>query len=381
MNNNVMLFSRDPGGADTIIPLVTPMIKSGYKVKLFGKDYALKKYSDSGLSGKEIGSASESTDLAYLSRIIDSEAPDILITGTSVDDMTEKYLWKAAEKSAVRSVAILDNWVNYGIRFSKYGLGESALYLSDRSHDFLPDRIFVMDETARDAMISDGIPSEKVIVTGQPHFEWLRDRTAVLTDSAVNIKKDAGNGCSSVVTFVSEPFSQVYGSQEKASAVIGFNEYDIARQTALSLEKAAKKADVRIALIIKLHPKEDLHKYELLEKEFTRSQSIKIIVDGSSTSIDLIAASDAVVGMVSMALVEAAVLGKPVLSVRIGMKGQDSFILAMNKACLNARDTRSLDEAADLLVSNKADGLAKFEVIKDPVERIIAFLRRNKWEN
>jgi len=56
MNNRkkILLFSRDPGGANTIFPLVGPLKKKGYSVLLYGKDIALKIYSDHGLSGLNI---------------------------------------------------------------------------------------------------------------------------------------------------------------------------------------------------------------------------------------------------------------------------------------------------------------------------------------
>lgn len=34
----------------------------------------------------------------------------------------EKYLWVAAKQLGIHSIALIDSWVNYGIRFSQYPL-------------------------------------------------------------------------------------------------------------------------------------------------------------------------------------------------------------------------------------------------------------------
>ena len=50
----ILLFSRDPGGANTIIPLHHPLVAQGYDVVLWGKDVALSRYKEAGLPVKDI---------------------------------------------------------------------------------------------------------------------------------------------------------------------------------------------------------------------------------------------------------------------------------------------------------------------------------------
>lgn len=98
MNRKIFLFSRDPGGANTIIPLVKPLKEKGYEIKLFGKDISLDKYLKAGVSGLNIMDFVKNIELESMEEFLLEERPCFIITGTSVDDFTEKYLWRAGRK-------------------------------------------------------------------------------------------------------------------------------------------------------------------------------------------------------------------------------------------------------------------------------------------
>ena len=50
----ILLFSHDPGGSNTIIPLVSKLRGNGFDVSLFGKGPALSKYEYFNLCGMNI---------------------------------------------------------------------------------------------------------------------------------------------------------------------------------------------------------------------------------------------------------------------------------------------------------------------------------------
>src|SRR5574344_2059702 len=128
----ILLFSRDPGGANAIISLVDKL-KQSYEVILYGKDSAIHKYEENHLQYIDLSTEIENISLGNLEDFVDRIKPDLIITGTSADDMTEKYLWKVCEKKGIISFAILDQWINYGIRFSKYSVSEIDLYQKIRN--------------------------------------------------------------------------------------------------------------------------------------------------------------------------------------------------------------------------------------------------------
>ena len=50
----ILLFARDPGGANAIAPLVDKLKLRGYEPLLYGKDAALKQYRGNGLEGRDL---------------------------------------------------------------------------------------------------------------------------------------------------------------------------------------------------------------------------------------------------------------------------------------------------------------------------------------
>ncbi len=162
-NKKIILFSRDPGGANCIIPLCQPLKDLNCNVSLYGKDIALKKYAEYGLDGIDILNHIKNIELDEIEMFINKEKPDLIITGTSADDMTEKYLWKVCEKLDIPSFAIIDQWINYGLRFSKYGVSDINAYQSNKIFDYLPLKIFIMDEMAKVEAIKEGLPEEKLL--------------------------------------------------------------------------------------------------------------------------------------------------------------------------------------------------------------------------
>ena len=157
MKSKILLFARDPGGANTVIPLHHPLVSQGYHVLLYGKDTALDKYRNAGLSFADIRERLGDTLIPDWLDFLGEEKPDLIITGTSAEDPSEKHLWEAARSQGIPSAAILDQWENYGIRFSPYPVSKSHLYEKDPSHPYLPDHILVMDNVAAQAFSDLGI--------------------------------------------------------------------------------------------------------------------------------------------------------------------------------------------------------------------------------
>ena len=71
-------------------------------------------------------------------------------------------------------MAILDFWVNYGVRLSRHKLAD--LHRFDGVCEFLPDYYAVPDEIAQTEAIMDGVPESIIYPLGNPHFEMLASR-------------------------------------------------------------------------------------------------------------------------------------------------------------------------------------------------------------
>ena len=111
--------------------------------------------------------------------------------------------------------------------------------------------------------------------------------------------------CDILVSFFSQPISDLYGT-DTGTTSRGYDEQQvfIGLREALAMIVREEKTSVR--LVVKLHPKEFKGKYPKEEDDEFSFTMVK-----SSGGDAILAASDLVVGMTSMALVKALVVPAP----------------------------------------------------------------------
>ncbi|NFN86294.1 hypothetical protein FDF31_02470 [Clostridium sporogenes] len=375
MNKNILLFSRDPGGANTIAPLYEKLKKRGYSVKLYGKDIALSKYNQYGLKGINIREKLRCISQEEVYKFLLKESPDFLITGTSADDFIEKYLWKAAEKLNIKSFAILDQWVNYGVRFSNFSVDGLEEYNKIKKHPYVPYRILVMDEYAKTQMILEGISEEKILVSGQPYFDYLIEKKKNINENEViNLKNNLCEEKDAVImTYISEPISKTYNENDNSEHYWGYTERTIFKSFFKILNKIADYYKINIKLIIRIHPKENENNYDDIVSNID-SKYISILTDKSIDGFNLICVSDLICGMASMFLIETAIMGKTILSMQMGLSRENSFILDKKDIIKSILSEEELENKLKKILVEKQIEDYTFKIKKDSVENVINFM-------
>lgn len=297
----VRVVCGDPGGAAAVAP-VAALLQQEAKVRLqvtaFGQ--ATDAFSDRGVSVERLLRVPSVEEAAAR---LAAEDARVLLTGTSLSaHEPEKPYIAAARKRGLPSIAVLDFWANYRERFS------------DATGDlrFLPDVIAVMDELAQNEMISAGIPAERILVTGAPHFDDLRDTARSFTQAErTAIRAGIGAGPQDlVVLFASAPVAAHYGER------LGYTERTVAALLAGALDRLAKERRERIVLALRPHPREIVPPMPM-----TSVCRMAIAVGRSGRSWAL--TSDLVVGMFSALLVESCYLGRLALSLQPGLRVPD----------------------------------------------------------
>lgn len=373
----ILLFSRDPGGSNAIIPLIPALKKYNYEVILFGKDVALTKYKQSNLEGKNILDFIKEVTPESIRIFIKEINPDIIITGTSADDFCEKYIWRAANDLNITSFAIVDQWLNYGIRFSKYSISESEQYLKSKLFEYLPSKIFIMDEIAKTEAIKEGLPQDKIIVTGQPYFETVINNADNVTDEQIKSLRDQlkieKDGL--LITFASEPITETYNSNQLVqNSYLGYTEITILEKLLDALSFLQNSSKKQINLLIRPHPKENLGKYQDLYQKFLQ-QKINCIISSEANSQTVIVASDIICGMSSMFLIESVILNKPTISVQIGLNKENPFILGRINILKTILDYEELVNCLSLLIQGKSGCNYHFKLVENPIENIISEIK------
>lgn len=325
----VMLFAHDPGGANAISPLI-PEFESPL-----------------------VFAAGPALDLLPGARSLPENAleinrPALLITGTSAGDFTERLLWKKCAFLKIPSMAILDMWANYGVRFSEYALAD--LHLFNNECAYCPDYICTMDKLSQDMLIREGVPAELILPFGNPHFEMLaRYAEKVKASQPIRSKNKQ------VITFASQPFDD---SARKGSELIVLEAL---------LQFTNREADCHV--IIRPHPKEAVDK-------FSRYLGQGVSIDSNNNAMSTIEASDMIVSVNSMVLIEAMFLGRKIISYQPrALHGKEDFILTHNDTIPFIHTTAEFHRYLRKIMDAESQVLENKILSRGTIERIVTFIR------
>jgi hypothetical protein len=231
-------------------------------------------------------------------------APQFVLTGTSLEVTDDACWWDWAAERRVPSIAFVDQWVNYWQRFAFSAAGTPHF-------DRMPDRIAVVDDVAAARLASLGGPSERIVVTGSPSFDALFEvehaKVAALRDRL------SEHGHAKLVVFACEPATPPQTSVD-IKRRFGFCEDEVVALVATAAADTAARLSQKIHVVFKRHPIQIAHgTAPHATSDDERAVSFSCF-DGDR--LEIITAADVVIGMRSMLLFEAALLGRRVISVQ-----------------------------------------------------------------
>lgn len=214
---------------------------------------------------------------------------EFLLCGTSVPATFELEAISLARAAGLRSVALLDHWINYRERFSRDG------------RVTLPDELWVVDETAERKAV-DLFPDLRVTRIDNPYrldvLEDLQRRSAARPAGAPGAVRTA--------LYVTEPTSEHAQRMHGDPAYWGYTETGALEwflACATDLDPALDR------IVIRSHPSEASDKYS-----FARARSpLAVEFSQARELLQDIGEADLVAGCNSMAMVVAAWAGKRVV--------------------------------------------------------------------
>jgi hypothetical protein len=284
--------------------------------------------------------------------MLDHHAPDLLITSaTSLPsvDMSEKYLWRQAKLRGIPSMAFLDQWQNYAVRFSGNQGHERLAYQ--------PDWINCLNETGREEMIREGFDETKLVAFGHPYLSSLKHDLPTIDVARLKAKLHI-SAEDKVVLFVSEPIREHYGNTR------GYDQYQVLDYFLSNLADAPERSKI----LVKLHPKDNRASFQVLAEKF---EALSPQFIGNELSpIECLTISDFIFGMSSIMLIEAYVLGKKVASLQPALCVEDPMVLSRH----NLIPVILSDEKRNLLKLDWPTH-SRFDV-EFATERFLSFLDR-----
>lgn len=298
---DVLILAEDPGAVNFLAPLPAAFAAEG-----IGAAFVADPRLSESLELRDV--AFEPLDPACgADDVLRSHQPAVLVTGTSefADCMGLKTI-DAARRAGVPSIAVIDMAANAAGRFR--GGGVNPL-------QHAPDWLAVCDDATGDSFRALGFPENKIVVCGHPHFDWIRDRVRKLARAgraAARQRHFAAAGDRHVMVFVAESVDRIEPAFSRRSPEYtlhgrGSSDY----RTAIVLEEildAVAAMRPKPYIVLRLHPKNQADEFAAYRGEVD-------MFSAGGDPVSVVWAADSVVGMTSMLLVEAQILGVPTLSI------------------------------------------------------------------
>ncbi len=281
----LVFAAHDPGAARMLVAIADPSRKKGLKITFLGAGPAVDVWR---LEGETVIAVDADFERLPGGMV---ERTGLLVTGTGFTDF-EKNLWQTFRSGGVASLGAIDSWSNFQLRFA---------FDSGRGATVQPDAIAVIDDKSRRRIEEGGWYKGQLFVVGQPHLEAFVPRIRRLREQ----KKHPSSEPKKLV-FFSEPIEEDYGRERR-----GFNQFEVAKLIIDSLAEAGYEQTVEI----KKHPRESADKWQ----SWAVDRGMKVILSNRSVD-DLLIEADGVLGMTTMSLIEASLVGIPTLSLQPGRR-------------------------------------------------------------
>lgn len=278
--SGLLFVAHDLGGARVLVPVIEHYRAARGRVAVFARGPAREVLKDEGYgTGAEIGKQ-DSEDIA---EVFASVQPDAVVTGTSERATLERDAWETARARNIRSIALLDASINLDKRFGKSR----------------PDAIGVVDEAARLELEELTGGSTRIEVVGQPHLEWI----------AALVGRDSKPGVPGRrFVYFSEPIVEAPGNRHP----VGYDQFSVAERVLASLDGCES-----LQLQIKPHPNEAPQRWHDWRARVDLPEGLSLEIT-TCDAFSLMRSADGVLGLGSMALLEAVLVGLPVLALQPG---------------------------------------------------------------
>ncbi len=217
------------------------------------------------------------------------EESDFLICGTSWQSTHENEAICLAKETNKRVVSVLDHYSCYLERFVKSGFS------------IIPNELWVTDKKSR-ALAREIAPSAIIKIVGNPYLDEMKL-------SFDKLKKPNLSEDDFEILYLSEPYAQQAVAQYGDKNHWKFNELSAFEFLISNVAKITNRS--RISVSIRHHPAEEPEKYKHL---VGRRQNIDIKLSANGDLLTEMAASHAVVGVDTLAMLLALRIGKPVYS-------------------------------------------------------------------
>ena len=289
---DILFFIEDPGAANMLMDLPKKIEKRGKVTKVLSINFGAKFLKEHSIHCEEL-KGNESAE-----QILEKYQPSLIITGTSENkDSIGLKLIESAKNRKILTVAMIDMYCNAPLRFK--GKSDNPLH-------YAPNWLIVTDKRTKEEFIRLGFVSKRIKILGHPQIDRIRESKKYFLKkfSIVNKKRPRWLFISEGISLLNPMISRI--SDDYTLKGRGDTEW----RTGIILEEildVVKSINPTPNLVVRPHPK--------IKREDFNKWKDEISFDEILDPLESIWFSDLVLGMSSNLLVQAAALGRPVLSV------------------------------------------------------------------
>jgi predicted glycosyltransferase len=293
----------DPAAENSILALVDELILEG---KVCKKDFLVvtNHIKKSKSNYKDIVDIVDSS-IINITNVLRSFKPQYIFCGTSLNKF--EFLWrKAAKNENIKTISFIDHWTSYVKRFSF------------NNEIIFGDEILVLNEIAKEEAIEAGIPENLINIFENPYYKKVKNFNPEINKESffrllnLDISKKT-------ILYISDDIKRSFSENVNGECILGFDEYSVLKDIIICLNKLEKKVDFSsFQLVIKLHPRSVLKKFNKLISKKPKALKIHVLKDCDSLTINYY--SEIVIGMFSNMVIESYLLGKNPVRAQIGGK-------------------------------------------------------------
>jgi len=299
---DLLIFVEDPGAANGIVDLPAALQARGLKAHILATGHAVEHLQSLDKPFTTLGAETDAR------AILDQWTPKGVLAGTSENPETLGLaLIAEARNRGLATAAFVDGPASADYRFR--GPGDAPLA-------FAPDWILVADPVSGKNYQTLGHPPQNIIHCGHPYFDRVRAKAQELAqkDRALSLAEIIPDAPPDrpVVVFLAEISDGLEPGAFRRSpeyTLHGRGASDA--RTNIVLEEVLDVLNTiqpRPTIVLRLHPKNTEQEFEYYLGEIDH-------LSHTGPASDLLYCADLVIGMTTIALFEAALMGRPVLSV------------------------------------------------------------------
>ncbi len=312
--STALFFSRDPGPTNQLVAVHAQLASGEVDAPLAGLG-ARARGLTLAVHGKPPGDAvwrragieptrwQDDLDDAGIDALLARLDVALVITGTSdIDEPTDRRLWRAAARRDIESHVFLDHPANLDRRF-----------FDASGAPTFPDRVYIPDNGYVAPLVVLGIPRSAMIVAGDLHLARLA--RGVGYEAAADregLRKTWGAHAQDVVVLYASECNAEMAAAGRPSAFDEFATLDrlIALVRARATIAGIPTAPDTTLIVVRPHPRDRAGKYD----SWRATSAPRLVISTDGAPLEALCAADAIAGMDSTLLREAAALHRPVVS-------------------------------------------------------------------